>query len=538
VLIRAQPGQDVVVQRSPDRVVLEFDESVDASLGSLRVLDRAGERVDDDQVTQPTESEVSVGIESDLSPGTYAVAWRVVSADSDPISGAYVFHVQTRSGTSASIADLVGTPPAVDIVFTAARFFDLALLLLVVGGSATLVGALSSAGSRLQRRLFRVLAAWAGALSVVGLANIELQGVAAGGLALSDAISWRLFRAVLETNYGEVLLLQSVLAATLALAALALAHAEDRDRRLLTPLMLVLAAGLSLTPSFSGHARTVGGLGLASDIFHVISAALWTGGLAFLVLALLHAGAGRWPLATRAVPRFSNMAVGSVVALLVAGTVSAYLELRTWSSLWDTRYGVLVLAKIILVTPLVALGAYNNRYAVPRLKAGIVSVLERRRFLRVVAAELTIMVAIVAITSVLINTKPPRAELAGAAASGHLEGALATGSGSFAGSVELGDLRATVVVVPAAPGGNEIHLTVLPRKDAREVTQLTVSASLPSEQLAGLTYTAEPHPSVPGAFIVANASLPIPGDWELRVEALVGRSTLLTGNITVPIQAG
>lgn len=536
VLIRAQPGQDVVVQQSPDRVVLEFDESVDASLGSLRVLDRTGERVDDDQVTQPSGSEVSVGIDSDLAPGTYTVAWRVVSADSDPISGAYVFHVQTRSGTSASIAELVGTSGAVDIVFTAARFFDLALLLLVVGGSATLVVALSSAGSGLQRRLSGVLAAWAGALSVVALASIELQGIAAGGLALADAFSWRLFRSVLQTDYGEVLLVQSALAAALAFTALAFSDSQGRDRRLLAPLMLLLGGGLSLTPSFSGHARSVGGLGLVSDILHVISAALWTGGLAFLVLALLSAGAERWPLATRAVPRFSTVAVGSVVVLLLAGTVSAYLELRTWSSLWDSRYGVLVLSKIILVTPLVALGAYNNRYAVPRLRAGIASVLERRRFLRVVGAELTIMVAIVAITAVLINTKPPRSDIAGAAASGHLEGALASDSGSFAGSVELGDLRATVVVVPGTPGDNEIHLTILPRKDAREVTQLTVSASLPSEQLAGLTYTAERHPSVPGAFIVKNASLPIPGDWDLRVEALVGQSTLLTGNITVPIR--
>ena len=322
--------------------------------------------MDAGEVTQPVATEVAVGIDSELAPGTYTVAWRVVSADSDPISGAFVFHVIERGvAANVSIDALTGTSQAVDVLFVTGRFIDFALLLLAVGGSAVLVVALPSAQWRVRRRLYGILAAVAGGLAVVALVNILLQGATAGGLALADALSWSLFTSVLETDYGEVMLIQSALGATLALTALALRHAADHDRRPLIVLTLALSAGLSLTPSFSGHARTLGALGLTSDILHVISAALWTGGLAFLIMGLLSAQADRWPLATRAVPRFSNMAVGSVVALLAAGIVSAYLQLRTWSALWDNRYGLLVLAKIVLVVPLLALGAYNNRYAVP-----------------------------------------------------------------------------------------------------------------------------------------------------------------------------
>ena len=60
---------------------------------------------------------------------------------------------------------LTGTSEAVDILFTAGRFFDLALLLLVVGGSAVLVVALPTAAWRVRRRLYGVLAALAGALA-------------------------------------------------------------------------------------------------------------------------------------------------------------------------------------------------------------------------------------------------------------------------------------------------------------------------------------------------------------------------------------
>jgi copper transport protein len=542
VLTGTQPGNDVVVPESPNEVVLEFNEPVDASLGSLRVFDGQGRQVDNGEVTQPVGREVAVGIDSELAPGTYTVAWRVVSADSDPISGAFVFHVVERgvAATNVSIDALTGTSPAVDVLFTAGRFFDLALLLLVVGGSASLAVALSSAEWRIRRRLYGVVATLAGALALIGLINILLQGAAAGGLSLADAISWDLFTSVIETRYGEVILIQAALAATLALAALALRHSGSRDRRPLIGLTLAFGAGLALTPSFSGHASTLGALGLTSDIFHVIAAAIWTGGLAFLLLALRLAGTDRWPLATRAVPRFSNMAVLSVVALLTAGIISGYLQVRTWRGLWETEYGLLLLAKIVLVIPLLALGAYNNRYAVPRLKAGISSVLERRRFLRATGVELAIMVAIVAVTAVLINAEPARTELEMTAAEGDhatMTGPeMEPGHEPFEGTVQLGQSEAMVAVDPAVPGENMITITFMQAADAEEISKVTIAASLDGEDIGPLDFTAKPDPAQPGTFMVEGASLSIAGDWDLRIEALLGEFDLLTDNLTVPIQ--
>jgi copper transport protein len=539
VLIATQPGNDVVVPESPDTVVLEFNEGVDASLGSLRVYDGQGTQVDAGEVTQSATTEVEVGIDSQLAPGTYTVAWRVVSADSDPISGAFVFHVVERGvAANVSIDALTGTSQAVDVLFTAGRFVDFALLLLAAGGSAVLVIALPTAPWRVRRRLYGILAAAAGGLAVIALVNILLQGATAGGLTLSDAFSWSLFTSVLETDFGEVMLIQSALAATLALTALALRHAEGHDRRPLIALTLALSAGLTLTPSFAGHARTLGALGLTSDILHVLSASLWTGGLAFLVLALVMADADRWPLATRTVPRFSNLAVGSVVALLAAGTVSAYLQLRTWSALWDNTYGLLVLAKIVLVVPLLALGAYNNRYAVPRLRAGMASVLERRRFLRTTGVELGIMVVIVGVTAVLVNSEPARTMAMEIEAGGHgaMEEDAMSPSEPFEGTVVLGDMEAMVAVDPAAPGENTITIAFM---DAAELpSEVSVSASLPSQEIGPLDFTAEPDPAEEGSYVVEGASLSIAGDWELRIEALRGEFDLLTETVTVPIQGG
>jgi copper transport protein len=334
-----------------------------------------------------------------------------------------------------------------------------------------------------------------------------------------------------------MMLVQSALAVTLALTAMALRHSEGRDRRALVGLTLALGAGMALTPSFSGHASTAGKLALVSDVAHVIAASLWTGGLGFLVLALVLAREDRWPLATRAVPRFSNLAVVSVAALLIAGVINGYLQVRTWSALWETRYGLLLLGKIALVIPLLALGAYNNRYAVPRLKAGIASVLERRRFLTAAGIELAIMVAIVAVTAVLVNAEPARTEAMMEEGMAMEDGAMDAGTDdhmAFESDVDLGAMMAHVVVEPAMPGENSIHLT-FDHADAEQLTEVGVSASLPSQEIGPLEFAAEPVQGQPGEYVAEGASLSLPGEWELRIEALMGEFDLLTGNITVPI---
>jgi copper transport protein len=220
-----------MVVESPDEVVLEFNEAVDVSLGSLRVIDGQGAEVDNGDVTQPVASEVAVGIDSELAPGTYTVAWRAVSADSDPISGAFVFHVIERGvAANVSIDALTGTSQAVDVLFIIGRFVDFALLLLAVGGSAVLVIALPSAPWPVRRRLYGILSAAAGGLATIALVNILLQGATAVA-SISRTPPWSLFTSVLETDYGEVMLIQPALAATLALTALALRHAADRGHR-------------------------------------------------------------------------------------------------------------------------------------------------------------------------------------------------------------------------------------------------------------------------------------------------------------------
>lgn len=527
VLIATEPSNDAIVPEAPNGVLLRYNEPVESALGSIRVYDGEGRRVDAETISRPSPEEVAVAIEDDLQRGTYTVAWRVISADSDPISGAFVFHVEAPGPQPSGIAAQVleDTPTLVSVFYTGGRFFDFALLLLCIGGVAALAAALRSGEPALRRRLFGVIAGLAGLLAVVALLGVVFQGAAAGGFGLSEAFRWDVISSVAETRYGKASLIRAALALAIALTALALRHARGAEETALTALAATLAVGLAVTPSASGHASVSGPLGLTADVLHVLAAAIWTGGLAFVVCGLGLAGRDRWPLATRCVPIFSMMAVGSVALLLLAGTVNAYLQVRTWRGLWETTYGLLLLGKIALVLPLLALGAYNNRYVVPRLRAGIASALERRRFLRAAGAELAIMVAVVAVTAVLVNAEPAKTELV---MHGSTEATVAMGTG----------IEGHVMVDPGVAGRNTIHLRFSGGgvHEGAGLAEVNVAASLASKKVGPLRYTARPDPSHHGEYVIQNAQLPLAGDWQLRIEARRGEFELLTQTVSISIR--
>ena len=408
-LQQSTPGNNSIVRQSPSEVTLQFSEAVETAFGSIRVYDCGGKRVDSGKIVRPSNSSVSVMLDRRLPAGTYTVTWRVISADAHPVAGAFTFHVKSASagGECAQVFGQ-GTSGSIDALFKFMRALDFALILLVVGGAAALALVLRSAAFELRARLYRILAGLALGLVVAGSLCIVLQGAVAGGFGLQEAFRWDTVDSVLQTRFGKAFLWQLGLAVVIAPTAFLASRSRSS-----TVGWLVLVPALLLLPTIAaaGHARTSGAIALVADVVHVAAASLWVGGLAFTVLALLLAGADRWPLAARAVPVFSILAVASVVTLIAAGTLRGYQEVRAFHGLWDTTYGVLLLVKIGVVLPILALGAYNNRFAVPRLKRQIASAVEQRRFLRVAGAELAIMAVIVGITAVLVTEPPAKASV-------------------------------------------------------------------------------------------------------------------------------
>jgi copper transport protein len=520
VLVRSVPSNDSVLQREPDEVRLIFSEPIETAFGSIRVYDAAARRVDDGQTHRPDVRTVSAGVAGPLVGGTYTVTWRVISADSHPVHGAFVFHVKAPGAQPGGIAESLneGTPDSVRVGLDVARFLDFALLLLLAGGAGALLWALASAPGAVRNRLASVLAVAAVALAVVAVTGIFFEGASAAGFTIGEAVRWSVFRGVLDTRFGKVWLGQAVAAVVLAALAFLLRRRADRVAATATA---GLAVALLVTPGLSGHARTTGGTAMVADFIHLTAAATWTGGLVFLVLGLVWAVEDRWALASRAVPRFSTLAVVSVAALVAAGVVNAYLQVRAWRGLWETTYGLLLLSKIGLVLPLLLLGAYNNRYAVPRLRLGIASVVEQRRFLRIAGLEVALMITIVAVTAVLVAEPPAKASVAP--------------KGPYATEAQLGPLDLNLVVDPARAGRNAIHLYLLDRNGRpADVAEADLSVTLPSREIGPLRFAARR--LAPGHYAVYGANLALPGDWQLRLDARRGEFQALETTLSIPVR--
>ncbi len=521
ILVGTTPARGAVLDRSPAQVVLRFDEPVSTVSGSVRVFDGEVQRVDSGDVSKPSSDAVSVGLADDLPDGTYTVAWRVLSSDSHPIRGAFVFSVGEPTGDASGVIEEVldaeADSEAVDLSLAVVRFVGLGLILLCVGGAAVLAFVVDHSEAR-TRLTWRVLAAAAALLAVDSLALIALTGVKAAGFGLDSVFRWPLVRDVLETGFGQVWLVRALLA--LALAALAVAAARRRSEPWLIPVVF-LASAIAVTPALSGHARVEGSIAVASDAIHVAAAGVWVGGLAFLTLLHVEAGGDRWSLATKVVPRFSTLAVMSVIALVAAGLVNGFLEVRSLQALWHTTYGQLLLVKVALLVPLLALGAFNNRVFVPRLKSGSASQGVRRHFARAVALELTLMVAIVGVTATLVAEPPAKAQVAAA-------------SGPVSHEGRIGPYDFTVTVDPAEIGRNEIHLYLLDSTgQLADVDEMELSATLPAVDVGPLRFEATP--AGPG-HVVSRAELPLAGDWKLSLDVREGEFHQWSAVVDLPIR--
>jgi putative copper export protein len=131
---------------------------------------------------------------------------------------------------------------------------------------------------------------------------------------------------------------------------------------------------IALTLSAAGHAGDDGVLSLANlaDWLHIMGAFLWGGGIlataAIIFPLLLNAPQPERELAAFAGLRLSTLAGIALGLVLVSGMYNAWLQVGTWHGLWSTLYGRLLVAKLLLVAGMMALGAVNRYRYVPALQ--------------------------------------------------------------------------------------------------------------------------------------------------------------------------
>lgn len=277
--------------------------------------------------------------------------------------------------------------PAVEAVH------DLALLLAV--GSLVLVLVAVPFSGRASARGLQVataaLATWTvAAIAVLVLTYASVSGTSPASPAFGSELASFVGGFELGQSLVAVVLLTG-LAATVAAAA-----TGPRSAALAAVLGLAALLPLALTGhsgGAEGHETAVTALGL-----HLLGLGVWVGGLLTLVL-LRPVLSGQELVAV--VRRFSGLALAAVVLVSVSGVLNAATRLGGPGDL-GSRYGLLVLAKVVLVAVLVALGWWHRRVTVPRLGADSAG-----PFWRLVGVELLVIALTVGVSVGLAGTAPP-----------------------------------------------------------------------------------------------------------------------------------
>jgi copper resistance protein C len=96
-LVKSSPVRRAVLSNAPARVVLWFNERLEAQFSQLSVWNREGEQVDsgDTQVGPDDPKKLSVGVPP-LPAGAYSVKFRVLSVDGHVVEAEFPFSVRGR----------------------------------------------------------------------------------------------------------------------------------------------------------------------------------------------------------------------------------------------------------------------------------------------------------------------------------------------------------------------------------------------------------------------------------------------------------
>lgn len=511
-LISTQPTAQAVLPSAPARVTLTFGESVQVEAGGVRVLAPDGSTADNgraDHVDGRADI-VGVGMTS-TAQGTYTVAWRVLSADSHPVSGAFTFSVGHPSATTAVARPASGST-TVGVLYWSTRVLGYAGFALLVGAVGFVLLCWPEGASRRRVRAL-IWGAWP-VLLVATVADGLLQGPYGAGVGLGHLFDGSLVASTMALPLGTGLALRvSLLAVAVPLISEILAA---RRQALLGGLAAVLGTGLAVTWSMSGHATTgpQTGLALPLDALHLDAMGLWLGGLVVV---------WRASPPTAAVQRFSRLAFGCVAVLVGTGTYQSWRELGGWTAFVDTDYGRLLLLKITAVLVVLSAAWFSRRWV--RSRVGSLR--------HPVLVETAGAVVVLALTAALVNSAPARTPLVAApiAQATRGGGTIAFDAGGPRGA---GKLRTTVL--PLTTGPNLVYVTVFdPAGKHTDVAELDVAFTLPARDIGPLRATMRHVGMGAGTYRAADVDLPFPGSWQLAITVRTSDidETTVTENVTV-----
>lgn len=447
-LIRSTPQAESPGNASPAAVRMEFSEAVTLLKPTdMEVVNENGESVTAGaaKVTTDNVRAVEVPLAPELPDGTYTVRYRVVSADSHIIPGAYAFGVGPGAVKPPNLGGATSEGPSMTGPWSvSARFFELVCLGGLLGLTAFrwLVWA-PAWRSRWTRDLPRATreaglgwgrdAYWTafGILAVSAMVAetylLVVYSAAALGTGVADALTntTGISTVLSTTRLGSLVQLRGALLFGLFAVGIWQFLAEFGGQqgekppeatgpRLPSAVMAGLVVAVLYGIATQGHASQAPWprVQVAADLAHMVAASTWAAGLAVLWSSLralrtrMRSGGDR--AGTAVLVEFSRVAQWAVAMIVATGIVRSVGELSSVEQLWDTRYGVVLMVKVGLFA-LVGIFALRNRRIVntvtrrPQPSAAALAMVRRTLMAEVIGS-----LVVVAVAALLVAEVPGR----------------------------------------------------------------------------------------------------------------------------------
>jgi copper transport protein len=529
-LIRTVPAASQVLNGPPPNVQLTYDEAVEPRLAIVSVTNAQGrqEATGPARRSSPNPDTLVVPVRPHLPEGWYLIYWRAISVDGHPVSGAFTYAVGPNPGPSPQfrVPSISATATTPDLLI--ARWVMFLAVMVSIGLLALRLAIARPLIRRVEGVSVRPLSIAFFISSIVGLvaipvyldfstANDSLRSVFDLGALVP------LFRV---TAFGRAIVDLEICFALFCVAGwIALwVDRPERERRSIAELVaglgaVIAAAAVLVVPGAAGHAAQTSprGLTLGLDWLHLAAGSVWLGGLIGLLVLWMTLPAGRRVAALSiVVPRFSNVALASVVLLAGAGIGETINHMPAINALWETSFGQAILVKTGLLGGVLLLASGNLLRSAPRLAAAAdrpeLGVPAAGLLRTLVSGEAAIVVGVVFAAAVLSSVAPPPPAFA-------LENSAIAkvGPGRVAQTVRHAGYELEVLVSPnkaAAPDSFALRIT----KNSQPVRGANVTLSFNHLEMQMPQQEYQLKETEPGVYSRAAPALVMVGRWALTFQ--------------------
>ena len=476
VLDNSVPTSGATLEDSPLQIVLDFDESVESSLGYIKLFSSSGKRVQLPAVkADASDASIVRVVPPTLAQDSYVAVYRVISADGHPVEGAITFRV--GAGAVSNLASVIETAlqdsetsNVVKVAMALMRFISYIAISIVLAGIFFLLG------SDAPRKGLNRAVVLAG--SVLGLSTALLyllHGMNASGGSWAQIANVSVVKDVFSTQVGESLFARIVVSFLLVCVV----------ARWGKFVAVFAFATLPFTYAFAGHAAvdSPAALTIALLALHVAAVGVWCGGLILLIFV-------KDIRTTSIVEWFSQRAAILIAVVVATGVVQALLLMDGIGNLTKTSYGKALLAKVCVVGIMLICAAIVRRRfyesGVSRLRA-------------VLCAEVVVGLVVLSITSGMVAASP-RPTVSNA---------------PFSTALVQGDVIANITISPPRVGESEMHVIVSPPNGSLDpVLAIKARFSLVSGSVPPIQ--AELNAVGPNHF-VGYIQFVYPGEWKVDV---------------------